>query len=153
MIQEGKMSIKETINEKLKDAMRAHDEDGKRVYRMILSSVKFAEKTEGKELDDTEVTRILQKELKIRKETLAEAQKSGREEAGAEAAKDIELIEPLLPKQMSEEELRAVVQSVIDEIGAQSPADMGKVMKALMPKVKGQAPNDMISRIVKEMLA
>ena len=147
------MSIKETINEKLKDAMRAHDEDGKRVYRMILSSVKFAEKTEGKELDDAEVTRILQKELKIRKETLAEAQKSGRDEAGAEAAKDIELIEPLLPKQMSEDELRAVVQSVIDEIGVQSPADMGKVMKAQMPKVKGQAPNDMISRIVKEMLA
>ena len=62
------MSIKESVNEKLKEAMKAHDEDGKRVYRMILSSIKFAEKTAGKELDDNEVVQILQKELKIRKE-------------------------------------------------------------------------------------
>ena len=147
------MSIKETINEKLKDAMRNHDEDGKRVYRMILSSIKFTEKTEGKELDDAEVTRILQKELKIRKETLAEAEKGEREAARIEAEKDISLIEPLLPKQMSAEELEAVVREVIAETDAQSPADMGKVMKALMPKVKGLAANDQISKMVKELLS
>ena len=147
------MNIKETINEKLKEAMRGHDEDGKRVYRMILSSVKFAEKTEGKELDDSEVTRILQKELKIRKETLAEAEKGGREAARIEAEKDIALIEPLLPNQLSADELKAVVQSVIAEIDAKSPADMGKVMKALMPKVKGLAANDQISKMVKELLS
>ena len=147
------MSIKDTINEKLKDAMRNHDEDGKRVYRMVLSSVKFAEKTEGKELDDSEVTRILQKELKIRKETLAEAEKGGRETARLEAEKDISLIEPLLPKQMSAEELKAVVESVIAEVDAKTPADMGKVMKALMPKVKGLAANDQISKMVKELLS
>ena len=101
------MSIKETINEKLKDAMRNHDEDGKRVYRMILSSIKFIEKTEKRDLDDEEVVRILQKELKIRRETLAEAEKGDREAAREEAMKDIALIEPFLPKQMSEEELRA----------------------------------------------
>ena len=147
------MSIKDVINDKLKDAMRSHDEDGKRVYRMILASVKFAEKTGGKELDDAEVTQILQKELKIRKETLSEAQKSGRPEAGAEAEKDIALIEPLLPKQLSAEELTAVVREVIGETGAQSPADMGKVMKALMPRVKGLAANDQISKTVKELLS
>ena len=147
------MSIKETINEKQKDAMRNHDEDGKRVYRMILSSVKFTEKTEGKELDDAEVTRILQKELKIRKETLAEAEKGEREAARIEAEKDISLIEPLLPKQMSSEDLKAVVMEVIAETNAQSPADMGKVMKALMPKVKGLAANDQISKMVKELLS
>ncbi|MBQ6510190.1 MAG: GatB/YqeY domain-containing protein [Flexilinea sp.] len=147
------MSIKDTINEKLKDAMRNHDEDGKRVYRMILSSVKFAEKTEGKEMDDSDVTRILQKELKIRRETLAEAVKGDREAARLEAEKDISLIEPLLPKQMSAEELKAVVQSVIAEVDAKTPADMGKVMKALMPKVKGLAANDQISKMVKELLS
>ena len=147
------MSIKDTINENLKEAMRNHDEDGKRVYRMILSSVKFAEKTQGKELDDSEVTAILQKELKIRKETLAEAEKGGREESKREAEKDIELIEPLLPKQMTTEELKAVVESVIAAVGAQSPADMGKVMKELMPKVKGLAPNDQVSKMVKELLS
>ena len=147
------MTIKETLNEKLKEAMKNHDEDGKRVYRMVLSSVKFAEKTSGKELDDSEVTIILQKELKIRKESLAEAQKAGREEAAAEAQKDIDAIEPLLPKQMSEDDLKAAIQAVIEEIGATSPADMGKVMKAVMPKLKGLAANDIISKTVKELLS
>lgn len=147
------MSIKDNINEKLKEAMKSHDEDGKRVYRMILSSVKFAEKTSGKELDDKEVVEILQKELKIRKESLAEAQKAGREESISEAEKDIQAIEPLLPKQMTEEEVKSVIQRIIEEVGAVSAADMGKVMKAAMPELKGLAPNDMISKIVKESLS
>ena len=147
------MSLKETINEKMKDAMRAHDEDGKRVYRMLLSSVKFAEKTTGKELDDNEITQILQKELKIRKESLSEAEKAGREAAADEAKKDIAAIEPLLPKQMSEEELEGVIREIINEVGASSAADMGKVMKSVMPKVKGLAPNDLIRKKVKELLS
>ena len=147
------MSIKETINDKLKDAMRNHDEDGKRVYRMILASVKFAEKTEGKELADNDVVQILQKELKIRKESLAEAQKAGRETAAAEAEKDIAAIEPLLPKQLGPDELKEIIGQTIAEIGASSAADMGKVMKAVMPKLKGLAPNDLISKTVKELLS
>lgn len=147
------MAIKDALNEKLKEAMKSHDEDGKRVYRMILSSVKFAEKTEGKELDDGAIVQILQKELKIRKESLEEARKAGREEAAAEAEKDIQAIEPLLPKQMSEEELNTVLKSIIAEVGAVSAADMGKVMKAAMPKLKGLAANDLISKTVKELLS
>ncbi len=133
--------------------MRNHDEDGKRVYRMILSSVKFAEKTEGKELPDNDVVQILQKELKIRKESLAEAQKAGREAAAAEAEKDIAAIEPLLPKQLGPDELKEIISQTISEIGASSAADMGKVMKAVMPKLKGLAPNDLISKTVKELLS
>ena len=147
------MSLKEKINSKLKEAMLAHDEDGKRVYRMLLSSIKFSEKTEGRELEDSEVTQILQKEMKIRKETLQEAQKAGRESSAAEAEKDIAAIEPLLPKQLSTDELKAVIREVINETGAASPADMGKVMKAVMPRVKGLAANDMISKTVKELLS
>ena len=147
------MSIKDNINEKLKDAMKSHDEDGKRVYRMILSSVKFAEKTSGKELEDSEVVQILQKELKIRKESLAEAQKAGRVESIAEAEKDINAIEPLLPKQMSEDEVRDVIKKIIEEVGAVSGSDMGTVMKAAMPALKGLAPNDLISKTVKELLS
>ncbi len=147
------MSIKDNINEKLKEAMKSHDEDGKRVYRMILSSVKFAEKTSGKELDDGEVVQILQKELKIRKESLAEAQKAGRVESISEAEKDINAIEPLLPKQMSEAEVRDVIKKIIEEVGAVSGADMGKVMKVAMPVLKGLAPNDLISKTVRELLS
>ncbi len=147
------MSIKDTINEKLKESMRMHDEDGKRVYRMILSSVKFAEKTAGKELEDSEVVQILQKELKIRKESLQEAQKAGRAEAAEEAEKDIAAIEPLLPKQLSPDEVKAIVQEAISETGSSSPADMGKVMKIVMPKLKGLAANDLISKTVKDLLS
>ncbi|MBR6091135.1 MAG: GatB/YqeY domain-containing protein [Anaerolineaceae bacterium] len=147
------MSIKDTLNEKLKESMRSHDEDGKRVYRMVLSTIKFAEKTSGKELDDPDTIQILQKELKIRKETLSEAQKSGREEAAREAESDIKMIESLLPKQMSEDELKAVVKEAIEKTGAASPADMGKVMKEVMPRVKGLAPNDLVSKTVKALLA
>ena len=147
------MSIKDTINEKLKESMRNHDEDGKRVYRMVLASVKFAEKTAGKELEDNDVVQILQKELKIRKETLSEAQNAGREAAAAEAQKDIDAIEPLLPKQMDAEELKAVIRQAIEETGASSAADMGKVMKIVMPKLKGLAANDVISKTVKELLS
>ena len=147
------MSIKETLNAKLKEAMRTHDEDGKRVYRMILSSVKFAEKTAGKELEESEIVQILQKELKIRKESLQEAEKAGRAEAAAEAQKDIAAIEPLLPKQLSPDEVKSIVKDAIGETGAASPADMGKVMKVVMPKLKGLAPNDLISKTVKELLS
>lgn len=147
------MSIKDTLNENLKEAMKAHDEDGKRVYRMVLSALKFAEKTSGKELEESEAVAILQKELKIRKESLDEAVKAGREEAAEEARKDIAAIEPLLPKQLSVEELRQIISDAIAEVGASAPSDMGKVMKAVMPKVKGLADNGLVSKTVKELLS
>ena len=91
--------------------------------------------------------------MKIRKESLAEAQKAGREESISEAENDIKAIEPLLPKQMSEEEVKDVIKRIITEVGAVSNADMGKVMKAAMPELKGLAPNDLISKTVKELLS
>ena len=147
------MAVKDLLNEKLREAMRSHDEDAKRVYRMILSSVKFAEKTNGRELQDNEIVQILQKELKIRKETLAEAEKGGRTAVADEAMKDIAAIEALLPKQLTEEELKTIVADVIKEVDAKSAADMGKVMKAVMPKVNGLAANAMVSKTVKELLS
>ena len=96
---------------------------------------------------------ILQKELKIRKESLQEAQKAGRAEAAEEAEKDIAAIEPLLPKQLSPDEVKTIVQEAINETGFSSPADMGKVMKVVMPKLKGLAANDLISKTVKELLS
>ena len=147
------MAVKDLVNEKLREAMRSHDEDAKRVYRMILSSVKFAEKTNGRELQDNEIVQILQKELKIRKETLTEAEKGGRTAVADEAMKDIAAIEALLPKQLTEEELKTIVADVIKEVDAKSAADMGKVMKAVMPKVNGLAANAMVSKTVKELLS
>lgn len=147
------MTLKETLNNRLKDAMRTSDEDGKRIYRMALSSIKYVEKEQGKELSEDDTLQIIQKEIKIRRESLSEALKSGREDAAAEAQKDIEVLETLLPKQMSPEEVKEVVSAIIAEVGASVPADMGKVMKAVMPKLKGLADSSLISKTVKELLS
>ena len=147
------MSIKADLEQGLKDAMKSHDEDRKRVFRMALSSIKFIEKNENKELDDQELTAILQKEIKIRNETMQEALKSDREEMVSLLKNEIVILEGFLPKQLSVDDLQEIVKSAILEAQAKNAADMGKVMKIVLPKVKGRAANDTVSKLVKDLLA
>lgn len=146
------MTLKNQLNDSLKDAMKSGDEVRKRTLRMALAAVKQAEVDKRIELDDTAVMALLQKEIKNRREALAEAQKANRADLIAANETEIQIIETFLPKAMPAEELRAIVQAAIAEAGAASPADMGKVMKLVMPKVAGKAPNDMVSAMVKELL-
>ncbi len=146
------MTLKNQLNDSLKDAMKSGDEVRKRTLRMALAAVKQAEVDKRIELDDTAVMALLQKEIKNRREALAEAQKANRADLIAANETEIQIIETFLPKAMPAEELRAIVQAAIAEAGAASPADMGKVMKLVMPKVAGKAPNDMVSATVKELL-
>lgn len=146
------MSIKNQLNESMKDAMRSGDEVRKRTVRMALAAVKQVEVDKRVELDDTAVMALLQKEIKNRRESLEEAKKANRPDLVAENEAEIKALEVFLPKAMPEEELREIVNSAIAEAGAASLADMGKVMKIVMGKVAGRAPNDAISRIVRELL-
>jgi uncharacterized protein len=146
------MSIKTQLNDSLKDAMKSGDEVRKRTVRMALASIKQVEVDKRVELDDAAVTSILQKEVKNRRESLEEARKANRLDLIESNESEIRVLEAFLPKTMPAEELRVLVQAAIDETGATSPADMGKVMKTVMPKVAGRAPNDMISATVREML-
>ena len=146
------MSIKNQLNDSLKDAMKSGDEVRKRTVRMALASIKQAEVDKRIELDDAAVTGILQKEFKNRHESLEEARKANRADLIEANEAEIRVLEAFLPKAMPAEELRAIVQAAITETGASAPADMGKVMKAVMPKVAGRAPNDMISATVRELL-
>ena len=146
------MSLKAQLNEDLKNAMKSGDEVRKRTIRMVLAAVKQAEVDRRVELDDPTITSLLQKEVKNRREALEEAQKASRSDLAEENQAEIAVLEAFLPKAMSAEELRALVQTAIEETGAASPADMGKVMKAVMPRVAGRAPNDMISATVRELL-
>jgi uncharacterized protein YqeY len=146
------MSIKNQLNDSLKDAMKSGDEVRKRTVRMALASIKQAEVDKRVELDDAAVTGILQKEVKNRRESLEEARKANRPDLIEANEAEIRVLEAFLPKAMPAEELRAIVQAAITETGASAPADMGKVMKAVMPKVAGRAPNDMISATVRELL-
>ena len=146
------MSIKSQLNESMKDAMRSGDEVRKRTVRMALAAVKQAEVDKRVELDDMVVINLLQKEVKNRREALEEARKANRPDLVEVNEAEIQVLEAFLPKSMPEDELRALVQAAIIETGAASPADMGKVMKTVMAKVAGRAPNDRVSATVRELL-
>ena len=153
------MTIKSQLNESMKDAMRSKDEVRLRTVRMALAAVKQAEVDKRSnpadkrtELDDAAVMNLIQKEVKNRREALEEAKKANRPDLVEANEAEINVLQAFLPKAMPAEELRALVQAAIAETGAASPADMGKVMKTVMPKVAGRAPNDMVSAAVRELL-
>jgi len=136
----------------MKDAMRSGDEIRKRTVRMVLAAIKQAEVDKRTELDDMAVVSLIQKEVKNRRESMEEAKKANRADLIEANEAEIKVLEVFLPKAMPDEELRAIVQAAITETGASTPADMGKVMKIVMGKVAGKAPNDKISGTVRELL-
>lgn len=146
------MSIKTQLNESMRDAMKSGDEVRKRTVRMALAAVKQVEVDKRTELDDMAVMNLLQREIKNRRESLEEAKKANRADLIEANEAEINVLQAFLPKAMPAEELRALVQAAITETGAASPADMGKVMKVVMTKVAGRAPNDMVSATVRELL-
>ena len=153
------MTIKSQLNESMKDAMRSGDEVRKRTVRMALAAVKQAEVDKRSnpadkrtELDDMAVMNLIQKEIKNRRESLEEAKKANRADLVEANEAEINVLEAFLPEAMPAEELRALVQAAINETGASSPADMGKVMKIVMARVAGRAPNDRISTTVRELI-
>ena len=146
------MTIKTQLNDSMKDAMKSGDEVRKRTVRMVLAAVKQVEVDKRIELDDMAIMALLQKEIKNRRESLEEAKKANRADLIEANEAEIKVLEVFLPKAMPAEELQALVQAAITETGAAGPADMGKVMKLVMPKVAGRAPNDAVSAAVKELL-
>ena len=147
------MDMKTQLNESVKDAMKTGDNMRKNTLRMALAAIKQVEVDKRVALDDAAVMSILQKEIKNRRESIEDARKANRPDLIEANEAEIKVLEVFLPKAMPAEELRAMVQAAIVEAGASAPSDMGKVMKIVMPKVAGRAPNDMISAAVKELLA
>lgn len=145
-------TMKETLELKLRDAMRANDDVTRRTIRMALSAIKMAEIEKGQALDDTGISTILQKEIKIRHEAVQDAEKANRPDLIADAKAELSVIESFLPKQLSEDEIEALVKAAITEVNASGPADMGKVMKAVMPKIQGRAAGDKINQVVRRLL-
>src|SRR5512146_1653647 len=142
------MDIKAQLNEAMKQAMKANDDVGRRTTRMALAAIKQVEVDKRTALDDAAVIALLQKEIKNRREAIEEAKKANRADLVADNEAEIKVLERFLPKAMSTDELRAMAQQAITETGASTQADMGKVMKALMPKVAGRAAGDQVSGVV-----
>ena len=148
------MSLKQTIETELKNAMKANDDTRKIALRSVIAGIKLAQvEQRGTEITDTDVLTIIQKEIKSQRESIADAQKASRPDLIPQCEALIAVLESFLPKQLSREDVIAHVKAAIIESGASGASDMGKVMKIIQPKLKGQADNKMISEVVKELLA
>ena len=147
------MSKKEELESALKEAMRSKNEVVRTTIRMALSNIKLAEIEKGSALDDTLIISLLQKEIKVRNEAIADAQKANRPDLVAANLAELKVLEGFLPGQLTEADLMELVQAAITETGAAGPADMGKVMKNVMPKIQGKAANDAVSSTVKMLLS
>jgi len=139
----------------LKTAMLAKDEKALRSLRAIKAAILLAKTSEGAggELKEDDETKLLQKLVKQRKDSLEIYQQQNRSDLAQKEQEEIEIIEKFLPKQLSVHELRSEVAAIISEVGASSPADMGKVMGAATKKLAGKADGKTISALVKELLA
>ncbi len=132
--------------------MRAGDDLRKRTLRMALAAVKQTEIDKGIVMDEAGLTAILHKEIKSRREAIADAQKANRPDLSSAAEQEIAVLEEFLPKMLSAEELEAIARQVIAEVGAASPKEMGLVMKTLLPRVQGRAAGDVVGQTVKRLL-
>lgn len=146
------MSLSERLNEDMKQAMKSQDKFRLSVIRMVRSAIKNIEIDQRKTLDDNEVLDILSREIKQRRDSLQDFEKAGRDDLAESVKAEIAIIGEYLPQQLTEEEVKAIVITTIQETGASSKADMGKVMAALMPKVKGRADGKLVNRLVQQSL-
>ena len=146
------MNLSERLNEDMKQAMKSKDKFRLSTIRMVRSTINYSEIELKRTLDDNEVLDILSREIKQRKDALQEFEKAGRDELAATNRAEIELIQKYLPQQLSEEEIKVIVQQTIQETGASSKSEMGKVMSALMPKVKGRADGKLVNQAVQQFL-
>jgi uncharacterized protein YqeY len=146
------MGLKEKIKIALTDAMKARDEQTKIPLRLVMAAVKEAEINKKGEIEDSDVLRIVQKEAKARLDTIEDARKAERPDLIEQAEAEHAILKQFLPEELSDEDLEAIVKETIAEVGASSMADMGGVMKALMPKIQGRADGGKVSQIVRQIL-
>lgn len=146
------MTLLSTLNTDMKTAMRAKDKERLAVIRMLKASLQNEEIKVGHELNADEELTILSREMKQRRDSLAEFEKAGREDLSEKVKIEIAIVENYLPAQLTDEEIRQIVAQAIADTEATSAKEFGKVMGAVMPKVKGKADGNQVNAIVKELL-
>lgn len=144
--------MRNQILEDLKSAMKAQDKLKLSVIRMVKSSIQMEELNKKRELTDDEVIDVISKQIKTRKDSINEFTKGGREDLVESTSKEIEILSAYLPEQLTEEEINSIIEKVFEEVKPSSVKDMGKVMKAVTPLVKGKADMGMVSSIIKGKL-
>lgn len=163
------MNIKDKLQSEVKEALKSGDSQKRTLLGMVLSAIKnreldkrgklsktepdMAKAEEQSKLNDEEVIEVLSSEIKKRKDAIEQFEKGGRPELAEGERKEIETLMAYMPEQMSEEEIRIEVKKTIEETGAKDIKEMGKVIGAVMVKIKGKADGQTVNRIVKEELA
>jgi uncharacterized protein YqeY len=147
------MGLKQQLQQDLREALRARDERRKSVIRMALAALVNAEFEHDGELDDADVVAILQKEARRRSDTIAELKQVDRPDLLAAEEAELEILEEYLPRLLSREEIAEEARQVIAEVGATGMAQMGPVMRQLMPKMRGRADGRAVNAVVRELLS
>ncbi|VAX22666.1 Transamidase GatB domain protein [hydrothermal vent metagenome] len=146
------MSLKERLSDEMKSAMKNKDKLRLSTIRMVISAVKNKEIEKGGELNDSGVEDLITKAVKQRRDSAEQYRNGDRIELAEKEEAEIVILKAYLPQQMGEEQIRALVRSAVEQAGATSIKEMGKVMGLLMPKVKGKADGSAVNKIVKEIL-
>jgi len=147
------LKLIEQIQEDLKKSMKAKDGNRVSVLRFLLSAIRNREIEKRDALDDEEVLAEITSSAKRRRESMEAFEAGGRMDLVEKEERELAILQEYLPEQLSPEEIRSVVLEVVDAVGAASTSDLGKVMKELMPKVRGKADGKLVNEIVREVLS
>ncbi|MGE5485616.1 MAG: GatB/YqeY domain-containing protein [Ignavibacteriales bacterium] len=148
------MNIKDRLTEDMKKAMKARDEGKVRlsVIRLARAAIRNAEIDQMKEMDDEGVVQVLSREIRQRRDAIAEYQKLGKLDAVKGLEEEISILMEYMSQQMRPEEIAALAREIVAQVGAKGPGDIGKVMGLMMPKVRGKADGRLVSETVKSLL-
>lgn len=147
------MSLKQRLTDDMKTAMKAGEKERLGTIRLINAAIKQREVDERVQLDDTQVLAVLEKMVKQRKDSVTQYEAAGREDLAVIERAEIAVIEHYLPEKLGEAEILAAIDAAIVETGASAPADMGKLMGVLKPRLAGQADMGLVSKLIKARLA
>ncbi len=147
------MDLKEKIMEDLKTALRAGDERRKSTLRMLRSAIRYREVDVQHPLSEEEVLEVIAKQVKQRRDSIAEYKKGGRQDLVDEETAELEILSAYLPRQFTPEEIEGMAQEIIEQVGATDVKQMGMVMKELMPQMKGRADGKFVGEVVRRLLS
>lgn len=145
-------TLKQKIESDLLENMRSKNEVGKNTLRMLLSAIKLFEIDKSIPIDDSGIFSLIQKELKLRRDSINDFQKGNRQDLVDSTTSEIVFLEKYLPRQLSDQEIEKIVIEAIHEVSASTPSEVGKVMKLVLPRTSGQAQSDRVGKIVRDLL-
>nr|WP_325190759.1 GatB/YqeY domain-containing protein [uncultured Selenomonas sp.] len=146
------MSLMEQLTADMKEAMKQGEKERLSVIRLVRGAVRQAEIDGKKTLTDDEVVSVINKEVKMRRDSIEEFERGSRPDLVAKAQAEIAILMPYLPEQLSEDAVKTLAEAAVAEVGAQTAKDMGKVMGVLMPRVQGRANGKLVQEIVRSLL-